>query len=142
MEIKEILTLLENWDETHVLTKEEALAILELPEEAEETLIAAAAFLLMLAAAKYTLLTALLLPFIGAFVCARQDAAWITAFYITAGAFFYLLLSGHWWLYFAVFILASLPAGFAIRFKLRSFDAIIIALILYYYLLFFNIQFS
>ena len=42
MEIKEILTLLENWDETHVLTKEEALAILELPEEAEETLIAAA----------------------------------------------------------------------------------------------------
>lgn len=92
-----------------------------------ETLIAAAAFLLMLAAAKYTLITALLLPFIGAFVCARQDAAWITAFYITAGAFFYLLLSGHWWLYFAVFILASLPAGFAIRFKLRSFDAIIIS---------------
>lgn len=42
MQIKEILTLLENWDETHVLTKEEALAILELPEEAEETLIAAA----------------------------------------------------------------------------------------------------
>jgi len=42
METKEILSLLKDWDESHVMTKEEALAILELPEEAEEVLIAAA----------------------------------------------------------------------------------------------------
>lgn len=93
-----------------------------------ETLIAAAAFLLMLAAAKYTLITALLLPFIGAFVCARQDAAMDNRILYNRGS---ILLSA------AIrspggFILRCLfwrlfPAGFAIRFKLRSFDAIIIS---------------
>ncbi len=28
-----IITLLENWDETHTLTRDEAIAILELPDE-------------------------------------------------------------------------------------------------------------
>ena len=32
-----IITLLENWDETHTLTRDEAIAILELPDEAAAT---------------------------------------------------------------------------------------------------------
>lgn len=92
-----------------------------------EVAICAGAFLVTLFMARATLLPALVLPIIAAYVTARQDALWTAAFYVSALAFIYLLISAHWWAMFLALVIASLPCGLAIKKRAGAYEALIIS---------------
>ena len=77
--------------------------------------------------AKYILITALILPFIGAYLTARMTPSWSLVYYAAAGAFCFLFLGELWILAFLMILLSGVLAGIAVKKKISSYEAVILS---------------
>lgn len=92
-----------------------------------ETLIAAAITLVIAYASQYMWYLALLLPFPGAYVFARQGAGWGLAIMATAVVIFYFIFVKFFVGVSIVVLIIILCSGLAVRKKLRAYDALLLS---------------
>ncbi len=92
-----------------------------------ETLICAVLFLVSAWLGKYVYVTYLILPFIGAYVYARNGISWAALLLVTGGVIFYFLIPESFLIALAMTAVPSLITGYAIRKKLPAYESVLLS---------------
>ena len=77
--------------------------------------------------AKYILITALLLPFVGAYATAKLSPSWSLVYYVAAAAACFIILPDLWIIAFLMILLSSLLTGIAVKKKLRTYEGVLLS---------------
>jgi len=77
--------------------------------------------------AKYILVTALVLPFLGAYLTARLTPSWSAVYYVAAGALCYVFLGELWLPALVMLLLSGLLTAIAVKKKLFAYESVILS---------------